>query len=684
MAGAPSGLRAREVLRQRLARPELHGDRPARSGARQAGDGGAARSDPRLPAAARDRRRRATSCRSGASRSRAPRWRRSASRPDRRLEPAREARAGARAADARRCRGLAAPAAAPDPAAGPAGAAGRPAARGDLGAGAGRADRAAGAAAAEHRRDRRRRPRLQRPHLRAAAASPTARVPTPNIDSIARDGVEFTHGYAGNATCAPSRAAIMTGRYPTRFGFEFTPAPKPFMRLVAALRAPRRRAAADLLRGARGATCRRWSSRACRPTRSRSPSCCASAATARSASASGTSARRRRCGPRRRASTSTSASCAGALAVPARSDDPRRRQLGAGLRSDRPLPVGEPALRRAQGRRPALPPDGLHDRLPRRRGGARDRGQPQPARSSCTSRSTRRTRRCRRCARTTTRCRRSRTTRCASTRAMIRALDRGVGRVLDALRANGLEENTLVIFTSDNGGANYIGLPDINRPYRGWKMTFFEGGVHTPFFAKWPARAAARARRSTRRSRTSTSSPPRRRPPARRCRRIAPIDGVDLRPVRARRAHGRAARRALLALGPLPRGARRRLEAPGLRAPEEDLALRPDQRSRPSARTSPTREPDKVRELSALLAAHEAQMVPPAWPSLIEGPIAIDHPLGVPRLARTTSTSTGRTSAGAASPPATRKRPPAAGGRVRSAPAPRRNRSRRCGSPSWR
>ena len=56
-------------------------------------------------------------------------------------------------------------------------------------------------------------------------------VRTPNIDSIAHDGVQFTHGYAGNATCAPSRAAIMTGRYPTRFGFEFTPAPKALMRL---------------------------------------------------------------------------------------------------------------------------------------------------------------------------------------------------------------------------------------------------------------------------------------------------------------------------------------------------------------------------------------------------------------------------------------------------------------------
>ena len=45
-------------------------------------------------------------------------------------------------------------------------------------------------------------------------------VPTPNIDAIAANGAVFVNGYAGNATCAPSRAAIMTGRYATRFGFE--------------------------------------------------------------------------------------------------------------------------------------------------------------------------------------------------------------------------------------------------------------------------------------------------------------------------------------------------------------------------------------------------------------------------------------------------------------------------------
>jgi len=74
---------------------------------------------------------------------------------------------------------------------------------------------------------------------------------------------------------------------------------------------------------------------------------------------------------------------------------------------------------------------------------------------------------------------------------MIRGLDRGIGQVLASLEENGLSDNTMVIFTSDNGGAGYVGLPDLNKPYRGWKMTLFEGGIHTPYFIKWPEKIAA-------------------------------------------------------------------------------------------------------------------------------------------------------------------------------------------------
>ena len=69
---------------------------------------------------------------------------------------------------------------------------------------------------------------------------------------------------------------------------------------------------------------------------------------------------------------------------------------------------------------------------------------------------------------------------------MLRGLDRGIGQVLNALESNNIADNTMVIFVSDNGGAGYVGLPDLNKPYRGWKITLFEGGIRTPYFIRWP------------------------------------------------------------------------------------------------------------------------------------------------------------------------------------------------------
>ena len=60
---------------------------------------------------------------------------------------------------------------------------------------------------------------------------------TPGIDRLAAEGAVFTQSYSGASSCAPSRAMLMTGRYPTRTGFEFTPMPDGMARIVSAISA---------------------------------------------------------------------------------------------------------------------------------------------------------------------------------------------------------------------------------------------------------------------------------------------------------------------------------------------------------------------------------------------------------------------------------------------------------------
>jgi arylsulfatase A-like enzyme len=71
--------------------------------------------------------------------------------------------------------------------------------------------------------------------------------------------------------------------------------------------------------------------------------------------------------------------------------------------------------------------------------------------------------------------------------------DAVVGRVLDALESSGAAKNTLVVFTSDNGCAPYIGVADLEKkghypsgPYRGYKADAWEGGHRVPFIVRWP------------------------------------------------------------------------------------------------------------------------------------------------------------------------------------------------------
>jgi len=70
--------------------------------------------------------------------------------------------------------------------------------------------------------------------------------------------------------------------------------------------------------------------------------------------------------------------------------------------------------------------------------------------------------------------------------AMVHCLDRNVGRIRAKVRELGLENKTIIVFMSDNGGANYAKLPNINQPFTGWKTNPFEGGMRVPLIITYP------------------------------------------------------------------------------------------------------------------------------------------------------------------------------------------------------
>ena len=215
--------------------------------------------------------------------------------------------------------------------------------------------------------------------------------------------------------------------------------------------------------------------------------------------------------------------------------------------------------------------------------------------------------------------------------AMTRALDRSVGRVMAALEEEGLSDNTIVIFTSDNGGAGYIGLADVNAPFRGWKITHFEGGIRVPLFVRWPRQIPAGTQIDTPVAHidvmpTVLAAVDQPLPEGR------VIDGENLLPLMASDPDARPAwdRETLFWSAGHNRIVRHQDWKLHLTARPEmqwlfNLAEDPTEQHNLAAER-----PDKLAELMALLDKHAANARPPLYPSEIEAPVPIDKDLSVP------------------------------------------------------
>jgi len=452
-------------------------------------------------------------------------------------------------------------------------------------------------------------------------------VPTPHIDSIAQQGVSFSNGYAANGTCAPSRAAIMSGRYGTRFGFEFTPTP-PGMMQLASLR-PRDESRLRQVITNSEATAMAYEDMGMPASEITIAELLAERGyhTAHIGKwhlglTNGMAAHQQ--------GFKESLLMASGLYLPedhpdvvnSKQDfDPIDRFLWAAMRFaaafSRP---GDDALN-------AFEPDRyLTDYYTEQAVKVIEANRDRPfflylahwaphtplqaSREDYEALSHIENHRERVYA------------------AMIRSLDRGVGQVLEALKANGLEDNTLVLFTSDNGGAGYIGLPEVNSPFRGWKISLFEGGIHVPYFAKWPARIAPGTEVSdpvhhfdlfaTAAAAAGASLPDDR-----------IMDGVDLLPFATGAAQGPPHRalfwRSGASQSALVDGWKLNVSDPPGRTWLFDMSVDPtEQRDLSSER------PDKLAELQAALAQHNAAQAAPSWPSQIAIPINIDKDLSQP------------------------------------------------------
>ena len=446
-------------------------------------------------------------------------------------------------------------------------------------------------------------------------------VPTPNIDAIARDGVRFDQGYAAAAVCTVSRAALLTGRYPWRFGVEFTPTPGAMARVAGALYADPERLYPVIIGQEKAKAAKDFNDLGMPP----SEQTVAELLKARGYHTLhigkwhlGSTPEMR---PNGQGFDETLFMESG-LHLPEKDPrvvnskqdfDPIDKFLWPNMRFAVSYNAGkwfEPskyladyytdeavnAIRKNKNRpfflylahwgvhTPMQASKEDYDALPQ----IKDHRQRVYA-------------------------------------AMIRSIDRSVGRVMQTLREEGLDENTLVIFTSDNGAPGYIGLPEVNRPYRGWKLTQFEGGLRVPFVARWPGLIQAGTQYKPAVSSIdilpTVAAAAGAAVPADR-----PIDGVNLLPYLAKEGTAQAPRALFWRDGPM-----RTVQEQGWKLTVTD---RPKKDWLFNLNTDPTEknnlaatEPEKLAQLKSKLQAHHAGMPAPRWPSFIEMPIAIDKTL---------------------------------------------------------